>query len=59
VVGIQKEVLSFFGFDTPDNLFWNWQFTTNPYDETNESYKKAHEQFHLDLGIPFEEEDID
>jgi len=59
VVGVQKEVLSYFGFNTPDNLFWNWQFTSNPYDETNDSYKKAHEKFHLDLGIPFEEENID
>jgi multimeric flavodoxin WrbA len=59
VVTVQKEVLGFFGFNTPDNLFWNWQYTTNPYDETNESYKNSHKQFHLDLGIPFEEENID
>lgn len=59
VVQVQKDVLTFYGFDTPDTLFWNWQFTDNPKDETQQSYKEAHTQFHLDLGIPFEEEDID
>jgi multimeric flavodoxin WrbA len=52
VVQTQKEVLSFFGFDTPDNLFWNWQYTDNKYDESQESYRKAHDTFHVDLGIP-------
>lgn len=59
VVDIQKQVLNFFGFQTPDNLFWNWQYTTDPLDETQKSYENAHTQFHLDLGIPFEEENID
>ena len=49
---VQKDVLNFFGFDTPDNLFWNWQYTDVATDETQESYKKAHEAFHQDLGIP-------
>lgn len=55
VVGTQKKVLDFFGFQTPSNLFWNWQYTIDSLDETQESYKKAHDQFHIDLGIPFEE----
>jgi hypothetical protein len=29
------------GFKTPDELFWNWQFTDNPLDETSRSYNKA------------------
>jgi multimeric flavodoxin WrbA len=41
VTKTQKEVLQFFGFNTPDELFWNWQFTDNTLDETNRSYNKA------------------
>lgn len=52
VVEIQKQVLTFYGFDTPDNLFWNWQYTDVAVDETAESYKKAHDKFHGDLMTP-------
>ncbi len=48
----QKNVLGFYGFDTPDNLFWNWQYTTDTNDETQTSYKMSDSKFHLDLGIP-------
>ncbi len=41
VTETQKEVLQFFGFKTPNELFWNWQFTDNTLDETNRSYNKA------------------
>ena len=41
VTQTQKEVLQFFGFKTPNELFWNWQFTDNTLDETNRSYNKA------------------
>ena len=41
VTQTQKEVLQFFGFKTPNELFWNWQFTDNTHDETNRSYNKA------------------
>jgi multimeric flavodoxin WrbA len=41
VTQTQKEVLQFFGFKTPNELFWNWQFTDNALDETKSSYKKA------------------
>lgn len=41
VTNTQKEVLQFFGFNTPLELFWNWQFTDNALDETQTSYKKA------------------
>jgi multimeric flavodoxin WrbA len=53
VTVVQKSVLGAFGFDTPDNLFWNWQYTTDFNDETQESYKASDKQFHLDLGIPY------
>lgn len=41
VVSTEKQVLKFFGFNTPDELFWNWQYTENAYDESLSSYKKA------------------
>jgi multimeric flavodoxin WrbA len=41
VVETQKGVFNFFGFKTPDPLFWNWQFTDNALDETKKSYNKA------------------
>ena len=50
VVGVQKKVLNFYGFKTPDNLFWNWQYTDNPKDETQESYKKSYNAFRKEIG---------
>lgn len=41
VVDTQKQVLEFFGFKTPSELFWNWQFTDAATDETLRSYNKA------------------
>lgn len=51
IAELQHKVLNYYGFDAPDNLFWNWQFTENELDDSLESYAKAHDQFHLDLGI--------
>lgn len=44
-IKIEKEVFDYFGFQTPDQLTFNWQYTNNPKDETNESYKKAYGAF--------------
>ena len=41
VTATQKSVLEFYGFKTPDQLFWNWQFTDNALDETKSSYLKG------------------
>ena len=41
VVQTQKQVLEFYGFKTPSDLFWHWQFTDNSLDETKSSYSKA------------------
>jgi multimeric flavodoxin WrbA len=42
VVNTQKKVLGeYYKFKTPDELFWNWQFTNDDRDETQKSYKKA------------------
>ena len=49
VVGVQQKVLNFYGFKTPDNLFWNWQYTDNAKDETEQSYKKAYSEFKKEI----------
>ena len=41
VTKTQKSVLEFYGFKTPNQLFWNWQFTDNSLDETKRSYLKG------------------
>ena len=45
VLDIQKQVLSFFGFKIIDKLFWNWQYTKNKNDESQDSYKKSGSKF--------------
>lgn len=45
VLNTQKQVLKFFGFDVPDSLSWNWQYTKNAKDETKESYAEAYPTF--------------
>ena len=34
VIDIQKNVLTFFGFDVKEELSWNWQYTENSNDES-------------------------
>jgi multimeric flavodoxin WrbA len=48
----QKEVLSFYGFETPSELTWSWQYTQDVTDETQEGYKKDSQAFHSSLGVP-------
>jgi hypothetical protein len=45
IIKTQKEVLTFFGFDVKDELCWNWQYTQDKYDETQQSYKKSGKDF--------------
>lgn len=45
VIKTEKDVLSFFGFKTPQSLSWNWQFTKDKYDESDVSYLKAAKDF--------------
>jgi multimeric flavodoxin WrbA len=51
VVNIQKQVHSFFGFKTPSELYWNWQFTKDENDESQQSYKKSYAVFGKDFNI--------
>jgi len=45
IIKTQKSVLNFFGFDVNDSLCWNWQFLTDPNDESQANYKKAGKEF--------------
>ncbi len=45
IMKMQKQVLSFFGFQVKDELCWNWQFTEDENDESMESYNAAIGEF--------------
>lgn len=47
-IKLQKTVLEWFGFKTPDELFWNWQYMEDLKD-TEESYIDAHIEFEKQL----------
>jgi multimeric flavodoxin WrbA len=51
VVDTQKEVHAFFGFKTPSELYWNWQFTRDENDESQRSYKASYAAFDKDFNI--------
>jgi multimeric flavodoxin WrbA len=44
-IKIEKKVLEFFGFKTPKELFWSYQWTENTLDETKAGYKKDIKDF--------------
>ena len=50
-VKLEKEVLGFFGFKTPDVLSFNWQYLQNANDETQYGYKKAYAAFMKDFNF--------
>jgi hypothetical protein len=50
-VKLEKEVLSFFGFKTPDVLSFNWQFLSDANDETQSGYKKEYKSFMKDFNF--------
>lgn len=45
VINTQKQVLKFYGFKVVDALCFNWQYTQDAKDESQESYKKAPKAF--------------
>lgn len=45
VLNTQKDVLKFYGFNLPDYLSFNWQYTQDYKDESNKSYKNALNKF--------------
>jgi len=50
-VKLEKEVLGFFGFKTPDVLSFNWQYLQDANDETQSGYKKAYAAFMKDFNF--------
>jgi len=58
---VQQQVLNFFGFDTPDEIFLGWQFTRDVSDENQKSYQEAANAFEQSWGmeIPKKEETIE
>jgi len=55
-VDTEKEVLGFFGFKTPKQLFWSYQWTKDKLDETKKGYKQDWKDFENFLSLT--EEDI-
>jgi len=45
VLNTQKDVLKFYGFNVPDYLSFNWQYTQDYKDESNKSYKNVINKF--------------
>lgn len=45
VIKTQKKVYEFYGFNVPNQLSWNWQYTSNADDETKKSYKNSPKAF--------------
>ena len=44
-VKLEKEVLKFFGFKTPEQLTFNWQYLKDPNDETQKGYENEYPAF--------------
>lgn len=50
-VKLEKEVLGFFGFQTPEKLSFNWQYLDDAKNETQSGYKKEYSQFMKDFNF--------
>lgn len=44
-IDLEKQVLEYFGFNMPDELSFNWQFTQNANDESEQGYKQDYPTF--------------
>lgn len=51
VVELQKQVLNFYGFTVPNDLSFNWQWTSDPTDESSTGYKQATGAFDRFFGL--------
>lgn len=49
-VALEKKVLGFFGFQTPSELFWSYQWTEKVSDETKSGYKQDPKDFEDEFG---------
>ena len=50
-VKLEREVLSFFGFKTPEALSFNWQHLSDKKDESKSGYKKEYASFLKDFDF--------
>lgn len=50
-VELEREVLKFFGFKTPKQLSFSWQYLDDAKDETKDGYKKEYAAFRKDFGL--------
>lgn len=51
VLETQKKVLAFYGFEVPEQLTFNWQYTEDAKDESQKSYKAAPKAFEKAFNI--------
>lgn len=51
VLEIQKQVLQFYGFKVPTELSFNWQWTIDPFDESEEGYIQDPKDFKEDFDL--------
>lgn len=51
VVKLEKEVFKFFGFKTPEQLSFNWQWTNNKNNESKEGYLESFGDFLKDFNF--------
>lgn len=54
VMRTQKQVYEFYGFQVPSELSFNWQYTRDFMDETQESYKAAPAAFEMTFRMALE-----
>lgn len=54
-VQLEKKVLTYFGFKTPDDLFWSYQWTQNVLDESKKGYKQDTKDFRDEFEIILKE----
>ena len=50
-VKLEKDVLDFFGFKTPQELSFNWQFLKDSKDESKKGYKEEYSKFLKDFNF--------
>lgn len=59
VANTQKKVLGFFGFKTPSELTWSYQWTKDQNDESAEGYQKEAKAFEKSVKLTINNRDVD
>ena len=54
-IKLEKKVMEFFGFKTPKELFWSYQWTDDAKDETKSGYKKDAKDFEQEFDTLLKE----